>query len=51
MYMKERVWFPSPQISMLGSFRYLAWITLRQMAAGAFSRPPSHVPCGPYTLW
>jgi len=24
--------------------------TLRQTAAGAFSRPPSHVPCGPYTL-
>src|SRR5512146_2534803 len=28
----------------------LAWITLRQMAAGAFSRPPSHVPCGPVFL-
>ena len=25
--------------------------TLRQIAAGAFSRPPSKVPCGPYTLW
>ena len=26
-------------------------MTLRQIAAGAFSRPPSQVPCGPYTLW
>jgi len=23
----------------------------RQRAAGAFSRPPNQVPCGPYTLW
>ena len=27
-----------------------ASMTLRQRAAGAFSRPPSKVPCGPYTL-
>ena len=26
-------------------------MTLRQIAAGAFSRPPSQVPLGPYTLW
>ena len=26
-------------------------MTLRQIAAGAFSRPPSQVPYGPYTLW
>ena len=25
----------------------IAWITFRQIAAGAFSRPPSHVPHGP----
>ena len=25
----------------------MASMTLRQMAAGAFSRPPSQVPCGP----
>ena len=47
MYMNERVWFPSPQISIVGSLRCLASITLRQIAAGAFSRPPSQVPCGP----
>jgi hypothetical protein len=26
-----------------------ASITFRQIAAGAFSRPPNHVPQGPYT--
>ncbi len=44
MYMKLRVWSPSPQMSMRMSPVSLASITLRQMAAGAFSRPPSQVP-------
>src|SRR5205823_8275677 len=51
MYMKDRVWVPSPQISMSCLPVTTAAITLRQIAAGAFSRPPSHVPWGPYTLW
>ena len=40
MYMKVRVWWPSPQISISCLPERLAWMTLRQMAAGAFSRPP-----------
>ena len=51
MYMKLRVCLPSPQISISSLPVSMAWITLRQIAAGAFSRPPSQVPCGPYTLW
>ncbi len=47
MYMKLRVCFPSPQISIVPLPVSLASITLRQIAAGAFSRPPSQVPCGP----
>mmetsp|Transcript_24868 Transcript_24868/g.44931 ORF Transcript_24868/g.44931 Transcript_24868/m.44931 type:complete len:214 (+) Transcript_24868:294-935(+) len=40
---KERVCFPSPQIS-----NSLSEVTaFRQKAAGAFSRPPFHVPLGP----
>ena len=31
--------------------KLLAMATLRQIAAGAFSRPPSHVPSGPKMLW
>ena len=47
--MNERVCSPSPQISI--ECRPLASATLRQMAAGAFSRPPSrcrvgHTRCG-----
>ena len=41
MYMKERVCSPSPQISIACSPDSLAAITLRHIAAGAFSRPPS----------
>ena len=44
MYMKLRVWSPVPQISISCPPRSLASITLRQMAAGAFSRPPYQVP-------
>ena len=47
MYMKLRVWWPLPQMSISCLPLSLASITLRQMAAGAFSRPPSQVPCGP----
>jgi hypothetical protein len=41
MYMNERVCSPSPQISISCRPDSLAAITLRQIAAGAFSRPPS----------
>ena len=41
MYMNERVCLPSPQISISCLPESLASMTLRQMAAGAFSRPPS----------
>ena len=41
MYMKLRVCSPSPQISISCLPASLAAITLRQIAAGAFSRPPS----------
>ena len=41
MYMKLRVCSPSPQISISLSPPSCAAITLRQIAAGAFSRPPS----------
>jgi hypothetical protein len=51
MYMKLRVWVPSPQTTISCFPDSLASMTLRQIAAGAFSRPPSHVPQGPYTLW
>ena len=44
-YMKLRVCSPSPQISTLVPGGASA--TLRQTAAGAFSRPPRHVPNGP----
>ena len=47
MYMKLRVCSPSPQISISCLPDSFASITLRQIAAGAFSRPPSQVPCGP----
>ena len=47
MYMKLRVCLPSPQISISCLPESLASTTLRQIAAGAFSRPPSHVPSGP----
>ena len=50
MYMKLRVCLPSPQISISCLPVSFASMTLRQMAAGAFSRPPSQVPSGPYTL-
>ena len=46
MYMKLRVWWPLPQISISCLPLSFASITLRQIAAGAFSRPPSHVPLG-----
>ena len=46
-YVNERVWAPSPQISMVRSPVASAWATLRQIAAGAFSRPPSQAPLGP----
>ena len=51
MNMKLRVCSPSPQISISWLPEICASATLRQIAAGAFSRPPVHVPCGPYTLW
>ena len=51
MNMKLRVWVPSPQMVISPEPLSLASMTLRQRAAGAFSRPPSHVPNGPYTLW
>jgi hypothetical protein len=41
MYMNERVCSPSPQISISCLPESLAAMTLRQIAAGAFSRPPS----------
>ena len=44
MYMKLRVWWPSPQISISSVPSRTASVTLRQMAAGAFSRPPANVP-------
>ena len=44
---KDRVCRPSPHISNVSSEQSV----LRQNAAGAFSRPPCHVPKGPYTLW
>ena len=44
MYIKLRVWWPSPQMVISRSPLSLASITLRESAAGAFSRPPSHVP-------
>ena len=47
MYMKLRVCSPSPQTSISWSPESLASAILRQIAAGAFSRPPSNVPCGP----
>ena len=47
MYMKLRVCVPSPQMSIVPLFVATASITLRLIAAGAFSRPPSHVPYGP----
>ena len=47
MYMKLRVCWPLPQMLISCLPETLAWMTLRQMAAGAFSRPPSHVPYGP----
>jgi hypothetical protein len=40
MKVKERVCLPSPHISTSS----LAVMALRQKAAGAFSRPPFHVP-------
>jgi hypothetical protein len=49
--MKLRLCSPSPQTSILWRPESLAWMTLRQIAAGAFSRPPPQVPWGPYTLW
>ena len=47
MYMKLRVCSPVPQISISCLPVTLASITLRQIAAGAFSRPPYQVPHGP----
>jgi hypothetical protein len=47
MNMKERVCVPSPQISIVWFPERLAAITFRQIAAGAFSRPPYQVPFGP----
>ena len=47
IYMKLRVWWPSPQMVMSCLPVSMASMTLRQMAAGAFSRPPSQVPQGP----
>ena len=47
MYMKLRVCSPSPQISISCSPVIAASAILRQIAAGAFSRPPFQVPCGP----
>ena len=41
MYMKLRVCVPSPQISISWRPELFASMSLRQMAAGAFSRPPS----------
>ena len=46
-YMKLRVWKPSPQISISSEPPRTASATLRQIAAGAFSRPPRKVPNGP----
>jgi hypothetical protein len=43
--------FAVPQISMSGLSVNLATATLRQIAAGAFTRPPRHVPRGPKLLW
>ena len=47
IYMKLRVRVPSPQIGISCRPLNFAAITFRQIAAGAFSRPPSHVPQGP----
>ena len=47
IYMKLRVWWPSPQMLMVCLPASMAAMTFRQMAAGAFSRPPSQVPQGP----
>ena len=44
-YMNERVCSPSPQISI--SLPFDAMATFREIAAGAFSLPPSYVPRGP----
>lgn len=43
MYVKDRVCWPSPHISISSELVS----TFRQNAAGAFSRPPFHVPYGP----
>ena len=43
MNMNDRVCLPSPHISNSD----VAQTALRQKAAGAFSRPPFHVPRGP----
>jgi hypothetical protein len=45
---EQAVCSPSPQISMSSPLQAIA--TLRQMAAGAFSRPPTQVPSGPKIL-
>ena len=47
MYMKLRVCSPSPQTSISWWPESFASATLRQIAAGAFSRPPVQLPCGP----
>jgi len=44
---KLRVCVPSPQISIECRPESRASSALRQMAAGAFSRPPNQVPYGP----
>jgi hypothetical protein len=36
-----------PQMTISGLPEFFASITFQQMAAGAFSRPPSRVPYGP----
>src|SRR5215831_8921076 len=50
IYMKLRVCSPEPQISISCLPVSLASITFRQIAAGAFSRPPSQVPHGPHVV-
>jgi hypothetical protein len=47
MYMKLRVCSPSPHTSISLLPSSFAWATFREIAAGAFSRPPSKVPIGP----
>src|SRR5206468_2581377 len=44
-YVYERIAVPSPHTSIVPPS--VASATLRQMAAGAFSRPPVQVPSGP----